>query len=309
MTLVLLGVGVMLFCLPRWLGPLARLLHPRERVRVSLAALLCGATVLELGLVLLSLPAVLDSLGNQALASACRRLLGDLAPGGLRVGWSALALAFLLPLLAVRSWARSSALSEQMRVEPSLGTHRYVDGINVVHLPTQTVLAYSIDGLTPQIVVSDGLAELLTPVELDAVVGHEAAHITERHGRTLRALTALETALPPMRWSTQAVRVAIERCADEVASDRDRGRRLALIDALARVGGLEIPAGAMPFVQRSGVLERVEALLVPPPAPTTSQRLAARAIVAGAGVLGVAVVGAWVYEAHMMASMVGVCHM
>ena len=130
-----------------------------------------------------------------------------------------------------------------------------------------------------------------------------------RHCRTIRSLTAIETALPLVRWTTGALRIAMERCADEIAVAHDDRRRRALLDALVRVSTVDTPASVMAFTSRSGVVERAEALLAPPPVPTRLQQFAAFSTVAGGGALGVAIVSSWAYEAHMMLSMVGVCHM
>src|SRR5690242_10797128 len=107
MSVVILGLGLLLLASPRWLSPLGRSLHPRERMRLGLAGLIAGASLAEVALVLLAVPTVLSAMGVDSLAIACRRLLGDLAPGGLQVGWSAAALAILLPLVAYRGWRRA----------------------------------------------------------------------------------------------------------------------------------------------------------------------------------------------------------
>ena len=295
--------------MPRWLSPLGRRLHPVERLRVSLGGLALGALVVEFALVLLALPAVLSAVGNQALAAACRRVLGDLAPGGLQIGWAAGALALLLPLLARRGWTRAQTQAEETRIEASLGRHRAVEGIELVQLPTRAVVAYSVDGPEPQVVVSDGLVELLSSEELGAVLEHELAHLRVRHGRALRALAAIEAAVPLARWATQPVRIAIERCADELATSGAPERRAALLDALLQVASCDGPDSVAAFTSRSGVLERARALLVAPPTPTRMQRVGARSLLVAGALTAVVAAAAWAVEAHMMLSMAGICRM
>ena len=309
MTLVLLGLGLWLVSLPRWLSPLGRRLQPSERVRFSVIGLVLGALVTEVALVMLAVPTALSAFGINALAAACRRALGDLAPGGLQIGWSAAALAVLLPLLAWRGCVRARAASHETRVEPGLGTHHLFEEAELVQLPTDAVLAYSLDGPRPQIVVSDGLVALLSGDELDLLVRHELAHIHGHHGLVLRILAAVDAAVPAGRWVTQPVRVALERCADEVAARGAPDRRAALLDALLRVAASEPPVGVAAFTSRSSVLERAHALLAEPPAPTRTQRAGARVALFGSTATAAVAVGAWTFEAHMMLSMAGICRM
>src|SRR5437870_1203082 len=121
MSVVMLGLGVMLVGSPRWLSPLSRSLQPRERVRLSVSGLVAGVVLVEFALVLLAVPTVLRATGVDSRAAACRRLLGDLAPGGLQVGWSAAALAVLLPVLAYRGWRRAIIDVRDAWIEPTLG--------------------------------------------------------------------------------------------------------------------------------------------------------------------------------------------
>jgi Peptidase family M48 len=308
-TLVLLGVGLWLIGLPRWLSPLGRRLQPHERVRFSIAGLVLGAAVVELSLVMLAVPTALRAIGVDALAAACRRLLGDLAPGGLQIGWSAAALALLLPVLACRGWRRARLLTDETRVEGSVGVHGAFAEADLVQLPTDAVIAYSLDGPHPQIVVSDGLVALLSPGELDLLMHHELAHIRSHHGRFLRILAAIDAAVPGGRWLTQPVRVAVERCADEVATRGASDRRAALLDALLRVAAFDPPVGVAAFTSRSTVVERAHALLADPPAPTRAQRIGARVAFAGSTATAAVAVGAWTFEAHMMLAMAGICRM
>jgi Zn-dependent protease with chaperone function len=308
-TLVLLGVGLWLVGLPRWLSPLGRRLQPHERVRFSLIGLVLGAVVVELALVMLAVPTVLSAIGVDALAVACRRVLGDLAPGGLQVGWSAAVLALLFPLLGRRGWLRARAFADETRVESALGIHRMFAEVELVQLPTDAVVAYSLDGARPQIVVSDGLVALLSSRELELLIGHELAHIRAHHGLVLRILAAVDAAVPGGQWLTRPVRTAVERCADEAATQGVSDARSVLLDALLRVAASDPPVGVAAFTSRSSVVERAHALLADPPAPTRAQRAGARAALFASTAIAAGALGAWAFEAHMMLAMVGICHM
>ena len=309
MSVVVLAFGLLLLGTPRWLLPVARSLHPRERVRLSVAGLIVGGALVELALFLLALPTVAHAIGIDALAAACRRLLGDLAPGGLQVGWSAAALAILLPIVAYRGWRRAVVSVGEACIESTLGAHREWDGVDVARLPTDVAVAYSTDAGRPQIVISDGLVELLSAGELDAVLRHELAHLRNRDGRLLRVLAGFDAALPALRRVTQITRIAIERSADETAAGADPRDRSTLAGALVRVAAPDMPAAVAGFTSRSGVVERVSGLLGPPPAPTIARRTTAHLAVVGSGGSAALVVGAWMFEAHMMLSMAGVCRM
>jgi hypothetical protein len=305
-TVVLAAVAVVILFMPRWLSPLIGRLNPREAVRICVTAVALGALLLELSFVLFAVPAVLSTLGVPSLLASCQ-FLGNLHLGGLELGWIAVALAILFPLLSRRGWVTARDVAEEMRAEPALGAHTSFAGLDLVRLPTPALVAYSIGDPHPQIVVSEGLIELLEPEELDVVVGHEAAHVRDGHSRILQFLAALERPMPSLRWTTSSVRLAVERSADEAAIGRDPVRRGVLLDALLKVGAADAPVAVAAFTHRSGVVERAHALLAEPPDPTRIQRIVGRATLGGAAVCGVAVVAGWAFEAHMLLAMSGIC--
>jgi Peptidase family M48 len=306
MTIVLAAVAVVILCMPGWLAPLTKRLDPHEALRICVAAVVIGAFLVELSLILFSVPVVFRALGMHSVAVSCH-CLSVLSFGGLWLGWFTAPLAVLLPVLWRRGWMRARADADEMRAEPALGSHSQLDGIDLVRLPTDALVAYSIGDPNPQIVVSDGLVSLLASDELDVVVGHEVAHVRERHGRILRLLAGLEHPLPSLRWVTAPVRVAMERGADEIAVRRDPLRREALLDALMKVTDADVPVAVAAFTQRSGVVERATALLVAPPVLTRLQRVNARLALGGAATFGVAVAAAWAFAAHLLLLMIGVC--
>lgn len=85
----------------------------------------------------------------------------------------------------------------------------------IVSLDTPTAFAAG-----RQVVVSSALADLLEPVELDAVIAHEQAHVAGRHGQIAALASALASAawnVPPARRSLRAVREGLELLADNGA--------------------------------------------------------------------------------------------
>ncbi|MFD1214601.1 M56 family metallopeptidase, partial [Arthrobacter sp. GCM10027362] len=91
-------------------------------------------------------------------------------------------------------------------------------------------------------VLSEGLLELLSPEELDAVIAHERAHLAQRHDLLLLAFAAWRTALPWLPTSQLAQR-AVNELTEMLADDAalDSARRETLIRAIAVVGSGERP--------------------------------------------------------------------
>src|SRR3954454_8442283 len=93
-------------------------------------------------------------------------------------------------------------------------------------------------------VLSEGLLELLSPTELDAVMTHERAHLAKRHDLLLLAFAAWRTALPWLPTSQLAQR-AVSELTEMLADDAalHDARRETLIRAIAIVASGERPPG------------------------------------------------------------------
>ena len=199
--------GLGLLALPGLLRPVGRRLRPAEWARTSLLCIGAGAAVVELAAVLYGLPAVATASGVPSLEVLCHRALGPLAPGGPVVGWTAIAVAVGLPAVGGLGWSRARRTARSARIEPGLGHHEPYGGHELVVLPTERPLAVSVpvpsgQSGRHQIVVSDGLVDLLTPAQLDAVLRHEAAHLRHGHRRHLAVAAAVDGAFawfPPRR--------------------------------------------------------------------------------------------------------------
>ncbi|NKX54897.1 M56 family metallopeptidase [Arthrobacter mobilis] len=136
-------------------------------------------------------------------------------------------------------------------------------------------------GEGPVTVLSEGLLELLSPEELDAVLTHERAHLAQRHDLLLLAFAAWRTALPWLPTSQLAQR-AVSELTEMLADDAALGsaRRETLIRAIAVVasGGRDAGAAALPpagpaaglpgaaEAEAASTAHRLRRLLTPQPA-------------------------------------------
>jgi Zn-dependent protease with chaperone function len=269
---------------------------PGEWARLCALALGGGAALVELVLVVHAAPPVLRAAGVPLIAAACERMLGPLVPGGVAVGWAAAAAAVTLPVLGSIGLQRARRQRRVLRVERELGRHHRHGDHELVVLPTERFVAVSVPGRPRgQVVVSEGLVDSLAPDELEAVVGHEAAHLDRRHDRYLLLATAVEHAcafFPPARRSTAALRASLERWADEDAAGASAASRQALRRALLGVTvALVAEPSVAAFTTAETVLERLDALDTAAPSPSPLLRAslylpgAALAVLAGVTLL------------------------
>ena len=147
---------------------------------------------------------------------------------------------------------RTTRIERGLRVERWVGKHETRSNYELVVVPSPHLLAVSVAGRQPQVIVSTGLIETLLPEELEAVVRHECAHLDQRHQRYLLVARAVDAGfrfLPFVRRSTAAVRIGLERWADEVAAGetaegRERVREALLMTTAAVVGSELAPFSA-----------------------------------------------------------------
>jgi len=108
-------------------------------------------------------------------------------------------------------------------------------------------VAYCLPGGSRSVtVLSEGLMELLTPEELQTVLEHERAHLTQRHDLLLWAFAAWRAALPWLPTSQlaqRAVNELIEMLADDAALKKSDRNTLVRAVALVASGGGDQPAG------------------------------------------------------------------
>lgn len=309
MTALLVAAGVGLLVLPGTLVGRWDRLRPREWTLMNRASLSLGLWAVRVALLLSAAPTVLRAAGIEQAAAACHELFGPVLPGGAPVGWaSALAFAWIQG----RMWQarrRTRASVETVRVDGWLGTSTLVDGVEIVRLPTVEPLAYAVCGAQPQVVVSDGLVAALSEAELDAVIRHERSHVAHDHQRHLALAAAAQAALGgfgPVRRSIQALRLGVERWADEDAAASLPERSL-VRTALAKVTATML--GPVPaFTHGCTVLDRLAALDREPPSPTAASRaVAAIPLVGLATLLGLSVAAWTTFTHHGLPGLVGFC--
>ena len=309
MSAVLLVTGLALLVLPGVAASLGRHLEPSEWRRLNRVAIRLGIVMVAVGPLLAVVPLALDAAGVEAVAEVCHHLLGPVAPGGAMVGWASLGISFALFAVAGASHRRSRRLQRAARIEGWFGDHTPLSDATLVVLPTDAVVAYATPGSPAQVVVSRGLTKTLSPDELDAVVRHELAHLRNRHHRDLVLASVVDATLgwiPGMHGSTAALRLSIERSADEEASDlpgaRDATRR-ALLKTTATMLG-PVPAFTAAFT----LLARIDALATPPADPSLRRRIVAVAPLAGLVVAAtVALLGCSFLTDHTLLHLVGDC--
>jgi hypothetical protein len=274
MSVVLVVLGMAFLALPGALTGRGAGLAPADWCRHVALCLRAGRLALLAGLAMLAAPAALYSLGAHHVAHACHESFHAGMPVPWVAGWLA---ALVLARSTWRSWRarrRDAAAIERLRVPGWLGIHHRSAGVDVVRVPADEVIAYAVPGHPGQVVLSQRLAGALRADELDAVVGHERAHLRHGHHDLLRLAADLDARfgkLGLVRRSTAALRLAVERWADEDAATGPAGRaavRRALAGTVAMV--LEPAAG---FTAPCTLAARLQALDAPPPRPSRAGRV------------------------------------
>lgn len=259
-------------------GRLGRSLPPATAVRLlSVAALVTAlATGFVLGvagfLAVAQLPLV-AGLGHWSIAA-----VGAGDPGTMMAGGLAGLAMVLLAWSALRRLVRSGRdLMAAALICRRLGPA--AEGLVIVD--DEAPDAYALPGVRGRIVVSTAMLRALPAEERRVLLAHEAAHLTHRHHLYLHLTELAAAANPLLRPVARAVRVAVERWADEVAATEVGSRRLAA-RALARaslaratVGAGLTPAAALSAVD-GGAADRARALLAGPP---RSRRVLVAAVV------------------------------
>jgi len=194
------------------------------------------------------------------------------------------------------------------RIESWLGEHRHFDGWELVVLPSDELFALSIPGKPSQVVVSRGISTTLGHREFDAVVAHERSHLIHHHHRYLLLIAVVGRAfavVPGVRRSEAALRVALERWADEDAAGRNDRRCVAA--ALARASYLPVPDGLAAFGAASMILERLRALEEPPIRRTLRLALPVYAVVVALTMASAGALASQAGQFRALGSLVGRC--
>ena len=266
MSLILLGTGVGMVLLPGMTRRIGRHVIPSKWTWMCLLSLVVGAATIELASVLYAAPTALRAVGIPGLANLCQRVLDALVPGGRMFGWLGAALAVAVAvgvgIGAIRAY-RDRAI---VRAGSQFGDRIAGELSDLVVLPTDVAIALSISGAPDQVIVSDGLIQLLSAEELAVVLAHETAHIEHRHERFVGVASAIEHGLwflPLIHRSTGTLRFGIERWADEAAASQAPDGRQLLESALVKVSSSVVSPTILAFSGSASVLERIWALRNP----------------------------------------------
>lgn len=228
-------------------------------------------------------------------------LLTSPSPGGCQAGaswfgiqagpWQLLGTAVVAVVLGPLAWhglrAVTATRATELRGPALAGARRQSlrDGGSVWILPHPTPLAFASGVLRSRAVVTTGLLDLLDPVEREAVLEHEAAHIRLGHPRLLLLGAVVARAygfLPPVRRAWAELRRHVEAAADDEAARRVG--TAPLLSALARVtlATASSATGWAGFGDAEHLRYRIRRLQQPPHQPAVGINVT---IVAAAGLL------------------------
>lgn len=280
MTVLLVSCGALALVLPGLRPTVSLRGHPRWFARLDASAMLLGLAALVGGL-LLSV-----AVGALHVASGASRLRyeGHLAPGGITA--SVVSGVLLIVLVARVSLVARRTRRARIAAQPDrwLGRWEHQPDHDLVVLPTPEPVAYSVGGRPPQIVISEGLRDRFDSELVGFVIEHERAHLRRRHRRYLLLAVAVEAlfgSVPLVVRSTLALRLALERAADEEATGADVGHRGRVGTGLARLCAEPLPA----WCAVEALRYRAQRLLVSP-----APRAARIELTAAAGLMALATV-------------------
>jgi Zn-dependent protease with chaperone function len=202
---------------------------------------------------------------------------GPLPAGASLLNTFALSAAVLLTVHLLLNLALTSVRSRNER-------HRHRELLGLLSsplpdLPNTRVIdhpapaAYCLPGARSVTVLSEGMIELLTPEQLEAVIAHERAHLRQKHHLLLDAFRSWKRALPWFPIATRAqdaVALLVEMLADDQARQTSGDTVLAeAIDLVDSTGSAGAALGApkdkrTPEQRRASIAARETRLLEPP---------------------------------------------
>jgi len=284
---VLVGAWLVFMVVPFLLGRVQA--PPKWTARLGFIALLglVASTTVLLAAVLMPEVLVLSSLRQVwEMCSAAFHAIG----GNPLARAPSIIAGIALGIVLGRFWwtlvqgVRAMRRARIRQLEP---TWRLERGQSVYVLPLDQPEAYSLGSARGQVVISQGLLDVLDEEERRAVLLHEEGHLRAGHQLMLLVARAAATALQPLapaRATMSEVEQAVEEAADAYAAMR-LGRPGVVARSLtkAALAGLRDPAGAVALGAGPDVPARVRRLLDPPEVP--------RWIPAACGVMAVGLLG------------------
>ena len=251
-----------------WLGP--RLSVPTLAGTALAIALGGGAALTVLAVALLARAAPVAALGGWSA-----RVVGGLFPVPVWAGVLAgIALSVLLGRALIRAgsvlWTLIGADRTARRLRGAGGPLIISDQVGAD--------AFTLAGIRGCVVIGRPLWDGLTAAERTMVVAHELSHLGHRHHLYLQVTTLAAAANPLLRPVERAVRLGVERWADEdgvlaLSGDRRQAARALAGAALLRSGLRRSDGGAPTLgVADHQVATRAAALLAPA-TPTRGHRV------------------------------------
>lgn len=261
-------------------GPVMRRFRPAQAVVMvtATATVLSVASGVALATIAVAVLASVASIAAQGQWSATA-VRADLPVPG----WIGMSAAAVVVVLLLRAGWRVTRISIALgRAERLCRTIRGDSG-PVVMVDDDTADAFTVAGIRGCVVIGRFLFSQLTPDERQVVTAHELSHLRRRHHLYVHLADVAAAANPLLRGIPQAVRIGVERWADEeaaagVGDRRTTGRavaRVALVrSALARGATSADAPGtrgwstvgastAILGVAQYAVADRVQALLRP----------------------------------------------
>ncbi|WP_420037179.1 M56 family metallopeptidase [Streptomyces sp. cg28] len=291
--------------LPWALPPLARRAVSRVRPDVVLWTVTGATAVLAVGVVAclgaLVLPAALSVPQVGALADLVRPLAAG--PRPLLLGVAALA-AGALVLAACRGARRAvSEVSHLRAAQARVAGLPEAGGLCVVDDPHPDAFALpGGPGGSDRIVVTSGMLRALGPVEREALLAHERAHLRAKHHLFTSVAHLAGWCHPALAATAHQVSFAAERAADEAAARRcgDRavtaravGRAALAANSTPRAAGAPVLA---PGATTGPVPARVKALLAPAPVRRLAPALLAMVLLCTAAGISSAGGAVWLHR-------------
>jgi Zn-dependent protease with chaperone function len=263
---------------------LVRIMRPAQAVTLVAAASL---------LVSLAAGITLTALGAAVVGRLTSIADGHWSAAALRAevpvpGWvGALATVVVLILLG-NAGVRTAAIVVALIRADRLCRHIRAGGGPVVMVDDGSADAYTIAGIRGCVVISQRLFAQLTTDERRVLTTHELSHLYKRHHLYVHIVDIAAAANPLLKPATLAVRLGVERWADEDAAScigdrRITGRALARVALLRSSLATPPGAGSRPSSRRFGrptpvlgvgtllVASRVRALLQPAPRERTGR--------------------------------------
>jgi len=267
-VLMLLYSGAVSAAGTRWL---ARAAWPLQTPRAGIAAWLAGALSVAVsaaaaGLILV-IPCVQLTTDPHTLQACLSLLRAQYAsPAGAAAG--VVGGTLVMTVLGRLAWFYGSALNAARQRR---GIHD--DALTLIARPGPTPDVAIIDNDQPaaycvpgrrRIVLTTGALTRLDDRQLEAVLAHERAHLSQRHHVMVMLAAALKRALPPVRFfavAAQQISDLVEVAADDAAVRR--ASRLTLAAALLAMATADAPVWAL-GAGGSAATERIRRLIDPP---------------------------------------------